>query len=596
MTSTTNTKYLPAAFTIKRAKSLEKQPINLFISIIVFLIFIAFFILMGIAANQIYAPLGELQSHPISLEYGNLLEYSLRTFFRMLIALIFSVIFALSYATLAAKNRYAEQVLVPLLDILQSVPVLGYISFTVTGFLALFPGKIIGAECAAIFAIFTSQVWNMTFSFYQSLKTIPKELHEVATIFKMPKWQKFWRLEVAYGIPNLVYNISISMAGGWFFVVASEAITVGNTQISLPGIGSYISLALIQHNILALIYAIIAMATVILLYEQLLLKPLIIWSSKFHYDIVSGKGVEKSYILCLVQKNIFIKALLYTLKLIGKLFWVPLKNLTLSMEYSSKAKSQRLNTTKNDVLRILPYLWYILLFSGAIYSSYYVFNFLHNSIGWQEVLKVFGLALITMLRVVVLVILASVIWVPLGIYIGINPKLTKVIHPIAHFLAAFPVNLLFPVAVIIISHYKLNPDIWLSLLMIIGTQWYILFNVIAGSVAFPDDLKEVAEGFKVRGLIWWRKIMLPAVIPYLVTGCITASGAAWNTSIIAEVVNFGDRQIMAHGIGSYIKQMTVTANFPKIVLGVGIMSLLVVTFNKIFWQPLYDYVAKKFQL
>jgi len=596
MTSSNNIRYLPVAFGVKRSKPHGKQVLNLLFSIVVFLLFIAFFILMGIAAEQMSAPLSELRVNPISLEYVNLLEYSLRTFFRMLIALGCSVIFALLYATLAAKNRYTEQILIPLLDILQSVPVLGYISFTATGFLALFPGEVIGAECTAIFAIFTSQVWNMAFSFYQSLKSLPVELREVASMFKMSRWQKFWQVEVAYGIPGLVYNMSISMAGGWFFVVASEAITVGNTKITLPGIGSYIAMALVQHDVMALVYAIIAMAIVILFYDQLLLRPLTVWSSRFHYDMVPGKEAPKSYILYLIQKNIFIKAILYPFSVLA--WWMRELSKKISLKFVRQSNNENFwhKPPAPGTADFLPYIWYLLLFSAALYSGYRVFDFLNDSIGWQEVRKVLGLSLITMLRVIVLVLLASIIWVPLGIYIGINPNIAKIVQPMAQFLAAFPVNLLFPVAVIIISHYHLNPDVWLSILMIIGTQWYILFNVIAGSSSFPNDLREVSEGLHVKGLVWWQKVMLPAIMPYLVTGCITASGGAWNASIVAEIVNFGDQQIIAHGIGSYITQMTIAADFPKIVLGVGMMSLLIVVFNRIFWQPLYDYITKRFQL
>ena len=228
--------------------------------------------------------------------------------------------------------------------------------------------------------------------------------------------------------------------------------------------------------------------------------------------------------------------------------------------------------------------------------SYYLFNFLHYNIGIDELIKVFKLALITMLRVLVLVLIASFVWVPIGVYIGLNPKLSGIIQPIAQFLAAFPANLLFPIVVIVISRYNLNPNIWLSPLMIMGTQWYILFNIIAGTASFPNDLKEVTKNLNIKGWLWWRKIILPAITPYFVTGAITAYGGAWNASIIAEVVSYGDQTIVATGLGSYIAQMTVSADFHRVALGIGMMSLCVVLFNRFFWQPVHDFSTKRFQL
>ena len=584
-------RHLLPRFHIRYERNKQRSSLELSSNIFAFVIIAVAFVFIAWGTKEMSAPISNLKSEPINLDPINLITYSLRTMLRMLIAVIFSLMFTFIYASLAAKNYLLEKVLVPFLDILQSVPILGYISFTVTAFLALFPGSIMGAECAAIFAIFTSQVWNMTFSFYRSLKSIPEDLEAAANIFRMSSWQKFWRMEVPYGIPSLVWNMVVSMSGGWFFVVASEVITIGNNKLTLPGIGSYIALALEQKNIPAIFYAIMAMISIIILYDQLLLRPLIAWSNKFKYEMTAGGKAPTSWLLTLFQKSLIIKKLFSPISHIARfILYLPIFN----------KQSNNINIIKpqrtGDNGAWLSYLFYATLFSTLILACYYLFNFLHNFIGWYEVAKVFVLALITLLRVILLIILASIFWVPIGIYIGQHPKLSEIIQPIAQLVAAFPVNLLFPGVFIIITHYKLDANIWLSPLMIMGTQWYILFNVIAGSASFPNDLKEVIANFNIKGWLWWRKIMLPAVIPYFITGAITASGGAWNASIVAEVITYGDKKIIATGLGSYIAEMTVKADFHRIILGIIMMSLFVVLLNRFFWQPLYDYSNKKFQL
>jgi NitT/TauT family transport system permease protein len=594
MANLTGIRHLLPHFHIEHNKSKGKFTLRLFLNLMALLIITSVFIFITWGAKEMTDPISNLKSDPINLDPGNLLAYSLRTMLRMLIAVIFSLLFTFIYASLAAKNHLFEKILVPLLDILQSVPILGYISFTVTAFLALFPGSMMGAECAAIFAIFTSQAWNMTFSFYRSLKSIPEDLESAASIFKMSSWQKFWRVEVPYGVPSLVWNMVVSMSGGWFFVVASEVITVGNNKITLPGIGSYIALALEQKNILAIFYAIIAMILVIILYDQLLLRPLVAWADKFKYEMTIGGKAPKSWVLSLFQKNLIIKKLFLPINYIVRfILYTPLLN----GQFSNKDMNMtKFRGAKDSSDLWINYLFYAIIFIVLLLAGYYLFNFLHSFIGWHEVGRVFILASITLLRVVVLIVLASIFWVPIGVYIGQNPRLSEIAQPVTQFLAAFPINLLFPVVFIIITHYKLNANIWLSPLMIMGTQWYILFNVIAGSAAFPNDLKEITKNLNIKGWLWWRKIMLPAIVPYFITGAITASGGAWNASILAEVITYGNNKIVATGIGSYIAEMTVNADFHRIILGIFMMSLFVVFLNRFFWQPLYDFSNKRFQL
>lgn len=556
--------------------------------LIAFPLILGFLLMATTGIRETWAPITALQTAPISLEPGNLPEYALRTTLRMLAAMAASLAFTLVYGTLAAKSRRAGLLLVPILDILQSVPVLGYISFTVTFFLALFPGRVLGAEFAAIFAIFTSQAWNMAFSFYQSLRTVPRDLQEVSVNLRLTAWQKFWKLEVPYAMPGMIWNMMMSMSGGWFFVVASEAITVGDKTVMLPGVGSYLALA-IQHKDLAAVgWVILTMSVVILIYDQFLFRPLVAWADKFRLEDTASQNAPESWVLNLIQRTRFIQQLL---KPFGKLLKTAARlrlNISLPKGLHSEAHT--------PVSRGIDVLWWALVGLIAVAAASKLVHFIATEVGAWEVLKVFGLGLVTLVRVSLLIAIASLIWVPLGVLIGLRPALAEKVQPLAQFLAAFPANLLFPVFVIVIAHYKLNPDIWLSPLIVLGTQWYILFNVIAGATAFPNDFKEAAANFRIRGWQWWRKVMLPGIFPYYVTGAITASGGAWNASIVSEFVSWGDDKLAAHGLGAYIAQTTAAGDYPKILLGIAVMSLFVVLFNRLLWRPMYAIAENKLRL
>ncbi|MFL1500540.1 ABC transporter permease [Pseudomonas sp. S191] len=551
---------------------------------------IGFLLFFSITARETWAPIATLQSEVISLDPANLPEYAMRTTLRMLAAMVAALIFTLLYGTLAAKSRRAEKLLVPVLDILQSVPVLGYISFTVTFFLLLFPGRVLGAEFAAIFAIFTSQAWNMTFSFYQSLRMLPHDLVEVSTNLRLSGWQKFWKLDVPFAMPGLVWNMMMSMSGGWFFVVASEAITVGDKTITLPGVGSYLALAIAQKDLHAVGYVILAMVVVILLYDQFLFRPLVAWADKFRMENTASQGAApQSWVLNLIQRTRVVQRILRPItRAISRL---GNKRFSLAGGALKALPAQTPATSK-----VIDWVWGTLIALMAAYALYHIVLYVGTEVTFAEVGHVFVLGLITLLRVTGLILIASLIWVPLGVMIGLRPSLAEKIQPLAQFLAAFPANLLFPVFVIVILHYKLNPDIWLSPLIVLGTQWYILFNVIAGASAFPNDFKEAAANFRIRGWLWWRKVMLPGIFPYYVTGAITASGGAWNASIVSEYVSWGQDNVVAHGLGAYIAQTTAAGDFPKIALGVVVMSIFVVAFNRAVWRPMYALAENKLRL
>ncbi|TPB76238.1 sulfonate ABC transporter permease [Burkholderia pseudomallei] len=545
----------------------------------------------AIGFHETMAPIATLETQRISLDPANLPEYALRTTLRMLAAMVAALAFTLVYGTLAAKSRRAGMVLVPILAILQSVPVLGYISFTVTFFLALIPSRVLGAELAAIFAIFTSQAWNMTFSFYQSLRTVPRDLDEVSRGFHLTAWQRFWKLEVPFSMPGLIWNMMMSMSGGWFFVVASEAITVGNHTITLPGIGAYLAQAIVEKNLGAVGWVILAMTVVILAYDQLLFRPLVAWADKFRMETTSSGNAPESWLLDLVRRTRLIHQLLVPAGwFFARLARIPLRVPSLDAVRFSMPRVEKKASRAADIA------WAIAVIVGTVYVVWRVVAYVSTGVTLAEVGHVFVLGLITLLRVALLIAIASLVWVPIGVWIGLRPAIAEKVQPLAQFLAAFPANLLFPVFVIVIARFRLNADIWLSPLIVLGTQWYILFNVIAGATAYPNDYREAATNFRIRGWQWWRQAILPGIFPYYVTGAITASGGAWNASIVSEFVQWGDTKIEAHGLGAYIAQTTAAGDYPKIILGIAVMSLFVTLFNRLLWRPLYAYAEAKLRL
>ena len=523
---------------------------------------------------------------PISLDPWRLPAYALRTVLRMVCALVASLVFSLVYAAVAAKSRQGEKILIPILDILQSVPILGFLSITVTGFIALFPGRLLGVECAAIFAIFTSQAWNMTFSVYQSLRTVPSELIEAARMYHLSPWKRFWRLEVPHAIPSLVWNMMMSVSGGWFFVVASEAITVACQTIMLPGIGSYIATAINQRDLAAIGYAVLVMFVVILLYDQLLFRPLLAWSRKFQADPSADQENVRPWFFVVLQR-----ARLFDLVQAGVLEI----NRIIDDTLTALARRRRPSIERRPRPEF-DFLFDIVLLGLAAAAAAWLITFIRQTVDLGEIGWVFVLGLVTAARVLVLIGVASLIWVPIGVAIGLRPHLADRIQPIVQFLAAFPANLFFPVAVVLILRFQLNPEIWLSPLMILGTQWYILFNVIVGTTALPQELQRAAQNLGVRRSLWWRRVMLPAIFPAYVTGAVTAAGGSWNASIVSEVVQWGDTTLTATGIGAYIARTTAEGDSARIALGIGVLCLYVLAFNRLLWHRLYDLAAERLRL
>ncbi|MDA8253691.1 MAG: ABC transporter permease subunit [Rhodospirillales bacterium] len=536
---------------------------------------------------QTFRPIDAPEAVSVSLDPARLPEYALRTTLRMFAALGCSLLFTFTYAPLAAKSRRAGLVMIPLLDVLQSVPILGFLSFTTVFFMGLFPGRVAGLELAAIFAIFTSQAWNMAFSLYQALTMVPRDLEEATQSFRLTSWQRFWRLDAPFGVPGLVWNTMLSMSGGWFFVVASEAITLGDKTWKLPGIGSYVAEALERRDLGAVLWAIAAMLVVIVLYDQLLFRPLVAWSAKFRFEMTAGAVAADPWVLQLLRRTAVLRRAGDALAdAVGAITRLPIGRPT-----GRAVAARRVSSGAADAA------FFALVALVTLFAAWKLIAYIIGShIGWNDLGEAVGLGFITLLRVVVLIALAALVWVPIGVWIGLRPDWARRIQVAAQFLAAFPANLLFPIFVVVIVRYHLNADIWLTPLMILGTQWYILFNVVAGASAFPGDLQEAAKNFGVRGWLWWRRVMLPGIFPYFVTGAITASGGSWNAAIVAEVATWGDDKISAHGLGAYIAHATDAGDFPRIVLGVAVMSVFVLSFNRALWRPLYAYATRRLTL
>ena len=541
---------------------------------------------LGWAGKQMATPYSLGEALPISLNPTQLPFYALRTVLRMFIALFLSIIFTFVVGALAAKHRRAEQIIIPAIDILQSVPVLSFLAITITGFIRLFPNSLLGPECASIFVIFTSQVWNITFSFYQSLKMLPNDLREAAAMFQLSAWQRFWKVEVPYSMPGILWNMMISMTASWFFVVLSEAIAVAHQNIRLPGIGSYIAVAIEQRNLYAVGYAILAMLVVIFLYDQILFRPLIAWSEKFKAEQASDDEEYQSWLIDWLRRS----------RLMARVDdgLARMRDRFVNAKWFYQHAPKPIKDTDFNRQKRMDWLWNTVVLFAIASGGYLLLHYILAVLQFSEILHAFFLGMATGLRVIILVVLSSVIWIPVGVWIGLRPQLAQKIQPVIQFFAAFPANLFYPLFVIVIVTFHLSVEIWVTPLMILGTQWYILFNVIAGASTIPRDLYLVADNFGVKGWQWWRRLALPGIFPYYITGAITAAGGAWNASIVAEWVSWGSTTLRATGLGEYIQASTLAGDFPKLALGTAMMCIYVLVFNHIIWRPLYRLAEERF--
>ena len=523
----------------------------------------------------------------VDLNPYHLPYYAARSTLRMFVGLFLSTIFTFGYGYLAARNPRAERVLIPLLDILQSIPVLTFLAFTSSWFISVFSGSLLGLEAASIFAIFTGQAWNMTFSFYQSLRTIPRELDEAVTLYRLSGWQRFTKLEVPAATIGLVWNAMMSFGGGWFFVVASEAISVNNQNFTLPGVGSYVAAAIEAKNLPALGWATLSIAMTIALVDQLFWRPLVAWSDKFRQEQSSSVSAPESWVYDLFTKARIPRLLGQLLSPAGDAIDRFLSNLTPPKSFQTVDPDRQAG---NDRL----YNFALLIIIGGLIAA--ILNFIFTKVGFGELIKVLGLGCLTMGRVIVMLIFGTLVWTPIGVTIGLNPKLTRSLQPVVQFLASFPANLIFPFATIFFIQYHISLDWGSIVLMTLGSQWYILFNSIAGAQGIPTDLLEMADDIGLRGWKRWQKLIIPGIFSAWITGGVTATGGAWNASIVSEIVTWGSTTLTATGLGAYIAQATTVNDWSRISLGSATISLFVVGFNRLVWRRMYQLAETKYHL
>lgn len=536
-------------------------------------------------------PAGGAVSTPVSLSPALLPYYAARSLLRMFIALALSVAVSLAYGYTAAFRRGADRILIPLLDILQSVPVLGFLSVFLTGLMRLFPNSLAGAEIASILAIFTGQVWNMAFGFYQSLRTIPPDLHEAARVMRLGTWGRFINLELPSAMISLVWNGMMSFGGGWFFLAASEAITVLGRDIRLPGIGSYMATAMDRKNLTALVWAIVAMVVLIVAVDQLFWRPVVAWAQKFKMTQTTDEDVPtfNSAVLTLLRRSPVATWLLDRL--------APRRERIYRRLAGASSGARAYETSRGFHYLTTGLKWGILAFVAVWLIRYAVTGVeLLAQAGPGLVPNVLTLGLWTLLRVTAAVLLGAAWTVPVGVAIGFRPRLARLLQPLVQIAASFPANLLFPLVAILYLRYNINFQIGSIPLMMLGTQWYILFNVIAAASALPGDLRETAAVFRLRGWDRWRKMILPGIFQGLVTGMVTAAGGAWNASIIAEIVTWGGSRLEAAGLGAFITNATRNGDTAGIIWGILVMIIYVVTVNRLLWRRLYALAETKYHI
>ncbi|MET9491069.1 ABC transporter permease subunit [Nocardia sp. NPDC006630] len=521
----------------------------------------------------------------ISTDPAELPYYAARSLLRMFLALGLSIVFTFVFATAAARLPRAEKVMLPALDILQSVPILGFLSVTVTGFIALFPGSTLGLEAASIFAIFTSQAWNMAFAFHHSLVSQPRELDEAARNLRLSRWQRFWRLDVPSGMFPLVWNAMMSFGGGWFFLTAAEAISVNNREYALPGIGSYVASAAGESDTGKVLLAIVTMIVMVVGLNVLFWRPITVWVERFRFEDSKSAQAPRSLVLNLLRRS-------HITVLLGRVLGPLVYPIDRMMRVFGLAEHQLYVPDKRR--RANDLVFTLIVWAALAVGCFLMLRYIRSTVGFEELAHAAGLGAITLARVIVVLLFATVIWVPVGVWIGLNPKVSRIAQPIVQVLASFPANFLFPLigAVLLATSASLQ---WAGIvLMALGAQWYILFNVIAGASAVPNDLREAATSLRLPRSLWWRRLILPAIFPSFVTGAITAAGGAWNAAIVAEVVKFGDTTLTATGLGSYIADATSVGDGPRILVGVLIMSAYVVGLNRLFWRRLYALAQRRY--
>jgi NitT/TauT family transport system permease protein len=559
------------------------------------LIDLAVFLLVFAAIYGVYA-IGHIWFAPaapqaqISQDPRMLPLYAFYSLVRIALAYAISLVFALIYGYAAAHSRRAEAVLVPLLDILQSIPVLSFLPGVMLAMVALFPHRQLGVELGSILLIFTGQVWNMAFSFYSSLKTIPRELNEAARIYRFGKWQRFVELDLPFSTIGLVWNSMMSVAGGWFFLMACEMFVLGNRDFRLPGLGSYLQTAAGNGDTRAILWGITAMVTVIVLLDQLIWRPVIAWADKFKFEQVEAAQTVQHNLLSLFgHASLVIRGYRFVFR--------PLINrLTLTFAILARSAAKNLPSPKDlRTRRKLEYALGVVVLVGigiALFHAVRELSDLHR----QDYFALLRSAGFTFLRVNAALLLGLLWTVPVGVTIGSNPRFARLAQPLAQIAASIPATALFPIILLFLIRLRGGLEIAALVVLLLGTQWYILFNVIAGAMAIPTDLKEAARIYRFTSWGRWRHLILPGIFPYLVTGMVTASGNAWNVSIIAEYFHFQGEIVSTTGLGSAISRASDAGRFDLLLASTLVMATVVVLINRLLWRRLYRLASSRFKL
>jgi NitT/TauT family transport system permease protein len=523
----------------------------------------------------------------INLHPGALPKYAFFSVARIALAYILSLGFTLVYGYVAAYNAKAERIMVPLLDILQSIPVLSFLPPVMLAMIGLFPHSQLGAELGAIVLIMTGQVWNMTFSFYSSLKNIPREMHEAAEIYRLKWWQRLWQMELPYAAIGLIWNSIMSVAGAWFFLMACEMFVLGDRDLRLPGLGSYLQTAANAGDTRSIIWGLGTMVAIIVMIDQLIWRPTIAWAEKFKFEQVESAEPARSPILDLLRRS----------KLISAAARVTTKPAREALNlYFAKAGAKQSQHARSGMLS--GWIWRVLMLVALVAIAYAVLGMgrMLVALSGVEIREILRGAGATFLRVEVTLVLAGLWTIPVGVYVGMRPNLSALVQPLAQIAASVPATALFPVVLLMLIRVGGGMGIGAMVLLLLGTQWYILFNVIAGSSAIPTDLKEVCGLFRLGKVERWKKLILPAIFPYLITGFITASGGAWNASIVAEYFHFQGKTMSTVGLGAVISRATDTGNFHVLLAATIVMAVMVVTLNRLIWRRLYGLASTKFKL
>ncbi len=514
--------------------------------------------------------------------------YALASVVRMAAAYVLSIVFSLIYGRLTISGPWAERLLLPLLDVLQSIPILSFMPGVVLALVALFPRSNTGLELAAIILIFTSQAWNLAFSFYQSLRTIPSELHEAAIVARLNGWLRFTKLELPFATIGLVWNSMMSWAGGWFFLMAAEQFTLGDKDFRLPGLGSYLKASADAGDVTALLLGLGTLIGIIVLLDQLVWRPLVAWSDKFRFEQTeSGEGATSAVLVAYRRSRLVAWFSERVMPRIGEVF-------DLAARAISRLPTPAIgnSATSSLVGRVVL----IVVFGGAgVWGLVSVVQLL-ASVSLDDWLEIAPAAGATFLRTAAALLIGTLWTVPVGVSIGMNPKLARRAQPIVQMAASIPATALFPVLLLLLLGLPGGLNIAAVGLMLLGTQWYLLFNVIAGAQAIPSDLREAAICYQLRGWRRWRFLILPAVFPYLLTGLITATGGAWNASIVSEYVTFGGQTYATVGLGALIADAANNATYARLAAGTIVMAFLVVIVNRLFWRRLYYAAEQRYRL